>query len=148
MYDSIVITNNLVKAGKRITYKFTLVFDKTNWQTIATLKVFNREYIANLDGEYFLRIKNNIMPVFNLPYDPEGKVYDGEELKIRFNDAYGSRSWSNTTNLKAEFDKAFNIPGLYVDANQQKYYNHVTKYLINIGDAIFEKQLENTYSNI
>ena len=141
MYNSIVVTNPISCKNKTIKYKFTLVFDKINWKTNASLKLYDAEYIVILEGDLFSKVIGYINPLFELPFDPNGKVYDGPELKIRLTDTNSYTQWSNMTNLQCEYGKAFRIPDLYVNQENQNIYTNVIKMLIKLSDDLFKDQI-------
>jgi len=141
MYNSIVVTNSITCKNKTIKYKFTLVFDKINWKTNASLKLYDMEYISIMDGDLFGKVIGGIKPIFEIPFDPNGVVYSGPELKIRLTDTNSSTYWANMTNLKCEYDNAFRIPDLYVDQENQNIYTNVIKMLIKLSDDIFREQI-------
>ena len=147
MYSSIVITNSINCKNKKINYKFTILFDKINWKTILGLKLNDKEYIIDVNGEMFMKVLSKISVLLDLPYDPEGKVYNGPEIKIRAYDTYSTVYWSNVTNTKCEFDKAFNIPGLYVNDKQQAVYDEVVLYLVKLSQTIFFDQIKQDLKN-
>ncbi len=146
MYSSIVITNPITCDNKEINYKFSIIFDKINWKTMVALKLYENEYIMNFPGDLFVETLSKVSVLLNLPYDPEGKVYNGPEIKIKAMDTYTTVIWTNITNTKCEYDKAFNIPGLYVNESQQKLYDETAMYLVNLSQKIFGK-LENKCLN-
>jgi hypothetical protein len=141
MYSSIVITNAISCQNKKINYKFSIIFDKINWKTIVSLKIHGREFIKDFSGEFYMTVLSKISSLLNLPHDSNGKVYDGPEIKIRANDTYTSVYWSNATNTMCEYDKAFNIPGLYITPEQQALYNDMVIYLIKLSDIIFREDI-------
>lgn len=147
MYSSIVITNPISCKNKQINYKFSIIFDKINWKTMIALKLNENEYITDFSGDMFVNILSKASTLLQLPYDPEGKVYNGPEIKIRAVDSYTTVSWSNVTNIKCEYDKPFNIPGLYINEFQQKTYDEVVMYLVNLSKEIFFDQINTDLLN-
>ena len=147
MYSSIVITNPITCKNRKINYKFSVIFDKINWRTMIALKLNDKEYIRDFSGDMFMKILSKVSVLLQLPYDPEGKVYEGPELKIRADDSYTTVYWSNVTNVKCEFDKAFNIPGLYINANQQALYDSIVLYLVKLSQNIFFDQIKEDLQN-
>jgi hypothetical protein len=147
MYSSIVITNPINCKNKQISYKFSIIFDKINWRTMVALKLNDNEYIADFSGDMFINVLSKVSVLLQLPNDPEGKVYDGPEIKIRAVDSYTTVIWSNITNTRCEYDKAFNIPGLYVNENQQKVYDEVVLYLVKLSQKIFFDKIKEDLQN-
>jgi hypothetical protein len=141
MYNSIILTNDRNCNSKDVYYKFTLVLDKVNWQTTATLKVMTQEYIVILPGNIFFKVLEKIKEVMKLPYDPQGKVYDGPELKLTIQDKNLVSTWSNITNPKCEFNKAFQVndDGEFMKMNET--YTDTVNYLINLSSVIFQDQI-------
>lgn len=141
MYNSIILTNDRNCNSKDVYYKFTLVLDKVNWQTTATLKIMTQEYIVILPGNLFFNILKKIKGVMRLPYDPQGKVYDGPELKLTVQDKNLVSTWSNITNPKCEFNKAFQVndEGEFMKMNET--YTYTVNYLINLSSVIFQDQI-------
>lgn len=141
MYNSIILTNDRNCNSKDVYYKFTLVLDKVNWQTTATLKIMTQEYIVILPGNLFFNILKKIKGVMRLPYDPQGKVYDGPELKLTVQDKNLVSTWSNITNPKCEFNKAFQVnnEGEFMKMNET--YTDTVNYLINLSSVIFQDQI-------
>ena len=60
MYNSIILTNDRNCNSKDVYYKFTLVLDKVNWQTTATLKMYTQEYSVILPGNIFYKVLEKI----------------------------------------------------------------------------------------
>lgn len=144
MYNSITVTNSIDCVNRNIVYKFTLLFDKQNWKTIATLKVHNKSIVSVQTGEMFLDIVKKISNIFNLPHDPNNKVYDGPELKIILDDHhFNNIEWSNVTNLQC--DNAFKIPNVYVEKSNQVQYDNVVDILVVLSTIIFKEQMHNLY---
>lgn len=141
MYNSIVVTNERSCRNKGVYYKFMLVLDKINWQTTASLKILDQEYISVFPGDVFTRTMMKISPVLELPFDPEGKVYEGPELKIVIQDNHMSTNWSNMTNIKCEWDRAFKSTDVYVNTTHQAIYNQALAFLTKLSDMIFEEQV-------
>ena len=141
MYNSIILTNDRNCNSKDVYYKFTLVLDKVNWQTTATLKMMTQEYIVILPGNIFFRVLEKIKGVMRLPHDPQGKVYDGPELKLTIQDKNLVSTWSNITNPKCEFNKAFQVndDGEFMKMNET--YTDTINYLINLSSVIFQDQI-------
>ena len=142
MYNSIVVTNAINCRNKKVIYQFTLVLDTVNWQTSANLKVLDKEYITVFPGDFFTKVNAKIQPLFDIPHDPEGKVYEGPEIKIKLTDKFGFNEWSNMTNVKCEFDKAFKIPNLYVSQENQAVYDNVISFLVKLSNIIFGDKIE------
>lgn len=142
MYSSIVITNAINFANQKSNYKFTIMFDKINWKTIVNLQIYNKEFFKYYDGTFFMKVLSRVSGLIALPYDPNGKVYDGPEIKIRAYDTYSTVFWSNITNTKKEFDQSFYIPDLYISPSQQQLYDDVVFYLIKLSDNIFRDEIE------
>ncbi len=140
MYNSIVVTNSLDNEQK-IIYKFTIIHDNINWKTIVNLNINNQELMEIYSGDLFVKILPKITPVLELPFDPEGKVYDGPELKIRLFDQNYQQTWVNMTNKKNTWDKPFKLPNLYVNQNNQNIYNNIINYLTKLSDDIFSNKI-------
>jgi len=139
MYNSIVVTNSIDCVNKKINYKFTMIFDTINWQTTVNLNVNGKEHIALFTGDMFMTVMSKIAPLMNLPFDMDGKVYEGPEIKIKLNDTYSNKIWSNMTNLNC--DKSFKIPELYVSQQNQSLYDNMIAYLVKLSNSIFSKEL-------
>ena len=141
MYNSIILTNDRNCNSKDVYYKFTLVLDKVNWQTTATLKMYTQEYIVILPGNIFYKVLEKIKEVMKLPHDPNGKVYDGPELKITIQDRNLVNTWINVTNPKCEYNKAFKIEDEDGFNKYNEIYTDVVNYLIKMSSVIFQDQV-------
>jgi len=141
MYNSIVVTNERSCKKKGVYFKFALILDKINWMTTASLKIMDQEYISVFPGDIFIKTLEKISPVLDLPFDPEGKVYEGPELKIIYQDNHTSNMWSNVTNVKCEWDKAFKSTDTYVNTTHQLIYSNALTFLTKLSEMIFEEQI-------
>ena len=141
MYNSIVVTNERSCKNKGVYYKFMLVLDKINWQTTTSLKIMDQEYIAVFPGDVFTKTFMRIASILELPFDPEGKVYDGPELKIVIQDDHISTNWSNMTNIKCEWDNAFKSTDIYTNTTHQAIYDKALSFLTKLSEMIFEEQV-------
>ncbi len=142
MYNSIVVTNPINCRNKNITYKFTLILDIINWQTTASLKVLNNEYIAILPGDLFSKVQNKIASLLELPQDDNEKVYEGPEIKIKLADKFGYTEWSNMTSIHCDNEKPFKIPHLYALPQHQAIYDNATTFLIKLSDILFGDKIQ------
>jgi hypothetical protein len=142
MYNSIVITNPINCRNKNITYKFTLILDIINWQTTASLKVLDNEYISILPGDLFSKVQNKIASLLDIPHDDNGKVYEGPEIKIKLADKFGYIEWSNMTSINCDNEKAFKIPHLYALPQHQDIYDNATTFLVQLSDNIFGDKIQ------
>ena len=141
MYNSIILTNDRNCNSKNVYYKFTLILDKVNWQTTATLKMYTQEYIIILPGNIFFKVLEKVKEVMRLPNDPLGKVYDGPELKITVQDSNLVSNWTNVTNPKCEYNKAFKVEDEVEFNKYNEIYTDVVNYLINLSSIIFQDQV-------
>jgi hypothetical protein len=141
MYNSIVVTNKRSCRNKGVYYKFMLVLDKNNWQTTASLKLLDQEYIAIFPGDLFTRTQMRLASLMQLPFDPEGTTYDGPEIKIVLQDNHMSTVWSNMTNLKCEWESPLKNSDIYINTTHQAIYEEALSFLTKLSDMIFEEQV-------
>ena len=137
MYNTITVINERSCTNRTINYKFTLVFDKQSNTTMAVLQLYKEQYVKKYAGEFFFQVVNKIQQIFDLPYDPENKVYNGPELSIKLYDDEKPYEWVNLSHTLCDFDKAFFTPNFYVDGNTQKIYEEIVYFLIKVSDNIF-----------
>lgn len=138
MYNSIVVTNQRNCKKRGVYYKFTLILDKINWQTTASLKILDQEYISVYPAEIFNKVMLKLSAVMQLPYDPEEKIYEGPELKIVTSDMNSNKIWSNVTNMNC--DKQF-VPTKNI--KHQEIYEGTLSFLTKLSEVIFEDQINN-----
>ena len=139
MYNIITVINERTCTNRKVNYKFSLIYDKQSNTTIAILELYNENFTKKYAGEFFFKVLEKIKLVFNLPYDPENKVYSGPELFIKLYDDEKPYEWSNLSHPKCEFDSAFYNPNFYKEESQIDTYNEVVHLLIKISDSIFGK---------
>ena len=143
MYSSIIITNSIDCKNIKINYKFSILFDKINWKTILSLKINNNDYIDYQTGDFFIDVLSKVSVLMGLPCDLDQKVYKGPEIKIKAYDTYSTILWTNVTNTNCDnYNKPYNIPGLYINEEQQKIYNNTVIYLINLSQEIFAEKIK------
>jgi hypothetical protein len=138
MLNSIIITNPLKCKNDKITYQFSLLFDKNTNTTIATLEINNTFNTKTVDNDLFINTLSNISKLLYLPYEYERKLYNGPEIKIKANDDYRYIVWSNCNNYNCMGNNSLNDNITYINNIQQKTYIEVAEYLINLSVVLFK----------